>query len=127
MDEKMKEYRACGLIDFCAKEFDENGNEILDKWGDSVGELLSFNVYISVHATNEEEAWEKLFAMTPEQFKKEADAYWEDVGAEGEEVWKEVKDANGIDWLDIEEHKITKKDVKAMARKAILDFVKKTP
>ena len=105
MSEEMKNYRACGLIDFCAKELDENGKEILDNWGGSVGELLSFNVYISVYATNEEEAWEKLFAMTPEQFKKEADAHWEDVDDEGEEDWKEVKDASdGIDWLEIEEH-----------------------
>ena len=103
MSEEMKEYRACGLIDFCAKELDENGKEILDNWGCSVGELLSFNVYISVHATNEEEAWENICAMTPKQFKQEADAYWEDVSDEGEEVWKEVKDANDIDWLDIEE------------------------
>lgn len=100
-----KEFRACGLIDFCAKELDENGKEILDNWGGSVGELLSFNVYISVHATNEEEAWEKIYAMTPKQFKQEADAYWEDV-SDDPKVWKEVKDANdGIYWLDIEEKK----------------------
>tara|TARA_R110002020_G_scaffold440250_1_gene650861 strand:- start:1 stop:435 length:435 start_codon:yes stop_codon:yes gene_type:complete len=128
MSEKMKKYRACGLIDFIEPELDENGNKILDNWDTPVGELLSFNVHISVHATDEEEAWEKIYAMTPKQFKQEADAYWEDVGDEGEEVWKEVKDASdGIDWLEIEEHEITKKDVKAMARKAILDFVKKTP
>ena len=98
MSKEMKKYRACGLIDFCAKEFDENGNEILDNWGGSVGELLSFNVYISVQATNEEEAWEKLFAMTPEQFKKEAEPSWEDDAFE--KVWiEEVEDANdGIDW-----------------------------
>ena len=78
----MKEFGLCGYID-CP----------------SVNEDLSgFNVWINVHATNEEEAWEKLFAMTPEQFKKEAEPSWEDDAFE--KVWiEEVEDANdGIDW-----------------------------
>lgn len=76
----MREFRLCGYVD-CPIE-------------DSSG----FNVYVGVHATNEDEAWEKLFAMTPEQFKKEAEPFWENDAYE--KVWvEEVGDANdGIDW-----------------------------
>tara|TARA_R110000824_G_scaffold55146_2_gene152055 strand:- start:206 stop:514 length:309 start_codon:yes stop_codon:yes gene_type:complete len=82
MDEKMKEFGLCGYID-CPSVIED---------------LSGFNVWINVHAINEEKAWEKLFVMTPEQFKKKAEPSWEDDAFE--KVWiEEVEDANdGIDW-----------------------------
>ena len=95
MSKEMKDFGLCGYID-CPSVIED---------------LSGFNVYISVQATNEEEAWEKLFAMTPEQFKKEAEPSWEDdlvcqcysflqLLHVFEKVWiEEVEDANdGIDW-----------------------------
>ena len=89
--DNIKEFRLSGYIDY------------------PVEDLSGFNVYISIYATNKDEAWEKLFAMSSEQFKKEADAHFEDVGGGAKKVWEEVKDANdGIDWyfedVDLDEY-----------------------
>ena len=74
-----------------------------------------FNVHITIVAEDMEQALEKLFSMSPSDFKKQANAYPDhEIQAQ---VWNEsVHDANdAIDWFydDVE---VSELDSKAIAK-----------